>query len=519
MDAAFAAACGAAPAAPGLPPVPASVVHLLKAAAESRPRAPALRDGVERLDYAGLAAAVGALARRLAAHVRPGDRVAIVLQNSLDLVVALYAVHALRAQVAALNPRYGVPELAALLADAAPAAVIHDGSEPGLQASFAALPAGAVIEARGGHAFAALAGSGVALPTELPTHDDLATLQYTGGTTGGAKGVDILHRQLAWNLAQREALLPTRHGDEVVLCVTPLFHVSAVAMCLHLAAYAASELVLMRRFDAREAIELIGRHGVTRLSGVPTVYYDLVHALRADDRPRMASLRGCYSGAAALPVQTLDRFHELTGCTIYEGYGASEVGPCVSYNPEGRPPRHGSVGIAVPASELRVVDVDAGTPLPPGAHGEIEVRGPHVMAGYRHRPELTAAVLRDGWYATGDVGSLDGDGYLTIHGRRHDTINVGGFKVYPLEIEQVLLSACGVGEAAAFAVADERLGQVVHAWVTPAGGRVLDVETLRQHCRGRLAGYKVPRRIGVLERLPRTPVGKLARAALHPVGA
>lgn len=507
--------------APDMPPVPQSVVHLLHEAVERHPQRRAIAFEGTSLTYAELARVVGALARRLARRAGPGQRVAILMQNSLDLAVATYAVHSLRAQVAALNPAYSAHELAQMLADAQPCIVLHDDTvRHDVRALCPWLPADAVIATRGGTSFAGLLDEGHELPAAMPTHDDLATLQYTGGTTGRPKGVDILHRQLAWNLAQREAWLPTCEGDEVILCTTPLFHVSAVAMCLHLALMARSTLVIQRRFDARRVLDTIAAEQVTRMSGVPTVFYDLLQALQPGERARLASLRSCYSGAAPLPRETLRHFEDATGCPIYEGYGASEAGPCLTYNPEHLPRKPGTVGLPVPASSLRIVDVETGAPVrAAGQSGEVQVQGPHVMAGYRNLPAPTAAVLRDGWYCTGDVGSLDIDGYLTLHGRRHDTINVGGYKVYPLEVERVLLACPGVGEAAAFAAVDERLGQVVHAWVTASAGATPDVRALIQSCAAQLAPYKVPRRIGVIDRLPRTAIGKLARSRLEPVAA
>jgi long-chain acyl-CoA synthetase len=501
--------------------VPGSVIHLLHAAADRRPQGRAIDFEGASLTYGELAGVVGALARRLARRAGPGERVAVLMQNSLDLAVATYAVHSLRAQVAALNPAYGPQELAQMLADSRPCMVLHDETvRHDVRELCPWLPHDAVIATRGGAAFAGLRSEACPLPAELPAHEDLATLQYTGGTTGRPKGVNILHRQIAWNLAQREAWLPTCEGDEVILCTTPLFHVSAVAMCLHLALMAGSPIVIQRRFDARRVLETVAAERVTRMSGVPTIFYDLLRNLRPGDRALLGSLRTCYSGAAPLPTETLRQFEEATGCPIFEGYGASEAGPCLTYNPVHLPRKAGSVGLPVPASQLRIVDVDTGAAITtPGRSGEVQVHGPHVMAGYRNLDEETAAVLRDGWYCTGDVGSLDVDGYLTLHGRRHDTINVGGYKVYPLEVERVLLACPEVGEAAAFAAPDERLGQVVHAWVTAAGGATPDAQALIGRCKAQLAPYKVPRRIGLIAQLPRTAVGKLARSRLEPVAA
>lgn len=505
-------------AAHGLPPVPKSVVHLLRDAAAEAPDLPAIRFEDVRLSYAQYAGIVGAVARRLGAQVRAGDRVALVMRNSLDLAVATFAVHALRAQVVPLNPGYSEREIAYMLEDADPCMVLYDRSVTiDLHALRPALAREALWCTGDGCGFVALRDEACALPAVLPTHEDLATLQYTGGTTGLPKGVNIRHRQLAFNIVQREAWLPTRRGAEVVLCTMPLFHVSAVSMSLHLCLYARGELVIHRRFNVKAALQAITAHRVTLMSAAPTIFYDI---LKQTDLQRelLVSLRACFSGAAPLPRETLRRFEQATGCAIYEGYGMSEAGPCLTFNPMHGERRPGSVGLPVPACEFEVVDVEHGeTPLPSGQAGEIRVRGPQVMAGYRNLPELTARTLRDGWLYTGDIALTDDEGYVYIQGRKHDTINVAGFKVYPSEVEQVLLARPEVGEAAAFGAPDERMGQVVHAWVTPASGHQPDVQRLLDHCVSQLAAYKVPRRIGVVERLPRTSVGKLARDTLEPV--
>ena len=501
-----------------LPPVHASVVHMLAEAADDRPAAPAIRFEGSCLNYAQYASAVGALARRWSALVRPGDRIVLVLPNSLDLAIATFAAHALRAQVVPLNPAYPAREMAFMLADAAPALIVYDENARADVGQLAGRLDGVRrVSVRAGAAFASLADERCPLPLQLPGHEELATLQYTGGTTGRPKGVDITHRQLAWNLAQREALLPTEHGAERMLCTMPLFHVSAVAMCLHLSCRAASELVIHRRFDAQAALAAIARDRITLMSAAPAIYHDLV-AHPATAQTDLGSLRACYSGAAPLPARTLERWEALGGSPIYEGYGMSEAGPCMTYNPFGGPRKIGSVGIPVPASELEIVDPDGGTlPLPPGQPGEIRVRGPHVMAGYRNLPELTAATLREGWLHTGDIAERDEDGYVFIKARKHDTINVGGFKVYPREVEEVLLASDDVAEAAVFGVTDARLGEVVQAWVVPRAGCAVDPDALVALCRERMIGYKVPRAIGVTGAIPRTSVGKLARTALQPV--
>jgi long-chain acyl-CoA synthetase len=290
-------------------------------------------------------------------------------------------------------------------------------------------------------------------------------------------------------------------------------------MSLHLSCYAASELIIHRRFDPLATLQAIEAERVTSFSAAPTIYHSLVShpALEGSD---LRSLRSCYSGAAALPQEILKQWEALTGCPILEGYGMSEAGPCMTYNPARGVRKPGSVGLPVPASELQIVAVDdSSRVLAPGEEGEIRVRGPHVMRGYRNRPEETAAALRDGWMHTGDIAYIDADGYVFIKGRKYDTINVGGFNVYPREVEDVLLSHPDVLDAAVFGVADPHYGQVVHAWVIARPGVGPDVQSLLDHCASQLVRYKIPRAIGFTASLPKTSVGKLSRRELQPVPA
>jgi long-chain acyl-CoA synthetase len=493
---------------------------MLADAARNMPDAAAIRFERTQLTYRQYLAAVTALAHAWRGRVQAGSRVALVLQNSLDLAVATYAVHALRAQVVALNPGYSTRELQFMLEDAAPCLIVHDqSSQADIAGCLAGLPEIETVVALGGSSFAALAGQDHGLCGDLPTHSDLATLQYTGGTTGRPKGVNISHGHLAWNLAQREALLPTRYGAEKVLCVMPLYHVSAVAMSLHLSCYAASELIIHRRFEPQAALTTIASDRVTLFSAAPTIFHSLVSnpGLAGSD---LSSLHCCFSGAAPLPEELLRQWETLTGCSILEGYGMSEAGPCMTYNPARGVRKPGSVGLPVPASVLQIVAVDDPDQiLDAGEEGEIRVFGPHVMSGYRNRPEETAAALREGWLYTGDIACLDRDGYVFIKGRRHDTINVGGFNVFPREVEEVLLSHADVTDAAVFAAPDAHYGQVVHAWVIARPGSEPTVQSLLAHCASRLVRYKVPRAIGFTSALPKTSIGKLARRELTPVRA
>jgi long-chain acyl-CoA synthetase len=252
--------------------------------------------------------------------------------------------------------------------------------------------------------------------------------------------VNLTHAAVSINVSQREALLPTRLDQERILAVTPLFHVYAVAMGLYLAVFCRGTLVILPRYRPEWVFEAIERHQITLFSGSPTLFTGLM-AHEGFATASLQSLRLCYSGAAALPVAVLERWQAATGCTVVEGYGQSEAGPVLSYNPVEGIRKAGSVGVALPLTEIQIVDLESGTRvLPAGSSGEIRARGPQIMQGYRGLPEETASALRDGWLYTGDIGEFDHDNYLFIRDRKKDMVIVGGFNVYPREVEEALLT-------------------------------------------------------------------------------
>jgi long-chain acyl-CoA synthetase len=390
----------------------------------------------------------------------------------------MFAVLASGAQLVPLNPLYTVPELETILADADASVLITDGGF--------ALP---------GNAPPTL---GVSLqfgsrPLRLPDADSLALLQYTGGTTGKPKGVNLTHRAIATNVAQREALLPSALDRERILCVMPLFHSYGMSMGLFLAANSRGTLVIQDRYKPELLLAAIEREAITVFPGSPTLYTSLMaHPQFA--RTDWKSLHTCYSGAAPLAEETLKRWEAAVGAPIYEGYGQTEAGPILTFNPAHRARKPGSVGIALPQTEIRLLE------------GEVLARGPQIMQGYRNRPQETAEALREGWLHTGDLGEFDGDGYLFIRGRKKDMVIVGGYNVYPREIEEALCAHPAVAEAAVVGGPDPYWGEVLHAYValrTP-----VTTEALLAHCRERLARYKIPATLEILEALPRTSVNK-----------
>jgi long-chain acyl-CoA synthetase len=501
-----------------LPDVHPTVVHMLAKTVGRWPHADALVCAGKRLTYAQYLRCVAGFAAELIEHGARSSRVALVCGNSLDMPIAMFAVHAAGAQAVPINPAYTTRELSSILADADPIVIVYDSAvAPTVEPLIASLSITyAVRVGAGGRSLDAWKDdAGLSLPQPLPDPDALATLQYTGGTTGLPKGVDVTHRQMAVNISQREAALPTRAGDESVLCVMPLFHVFAVAMGLHLAAYCGGRLVIMPRFDPQVLLEFMVQERITRLPAGPTVFIGLMNHEHFADTD-FSALRTAYSGSAPLPEQALRRWYERTGTPILEGYGQTEAGPVLTYMRDGAPLKAGSAGPALPLTEIEIVDVETGTRRRDiGEIGEIRARGPQIMAGYRCRPAETAAALRDGWLYTGDVGEVDADGYLYIRDRKKDMAIVGGYNVYPREVDEVLFMHPAVKEVACVGVPDPYYGETIRAFVVLKDGARAVEDDLITHCKANLARYKVPSRILLVDTLPRTTIGKIDRVALR----
>ena len=501
---------------------PPSVVHMLLEAASRWPEREALIcDGV-RVSFADYRDCVAALANELLAMGARGRRVALVMGNGIDICIAMFAAHAAGAQVVPLNPIYTGRELGQILEDAAAHVIIHDAAVAQVLGPLLALnPVPHVLEVGGASGrrlfdprLKALT-AGARMPAPLPAPASLATLQYTGGTTGRSKGVNVTHAALAVNIAQREALLPAGRDGERILCMMPLFHTYAVAMCLHNAANCGGTLVILPRFTPEALFDLMLAERITILAGSPAVFTALMKHERFSGH-YFHNLRVTYSGSAALPEALLRRWEEATHAPVLEGYGQSESGPVLTFNPLDGKRKAQSVGIALPATQIQIVDAaDSSAVLGPGRIGEIRARGPQIMAGYRNRPEETAQALRDGWLYTGDLGEFDADGYLYIRDRKKDMVLVSGFNVYPREVEEVLSMHPAVLEAAVIGVADEQRGALIKAFVVHRPGSDATADALDAYCRLNLAPYKVPRVYVFLERLPKTTVGKTDKKQLH----
>jgi long-chain acyl-CoA synthetase len=472
----------------------------------------ALRCGDEQLTYRDYLACVAGFARALGEGVR-GGRVALVMGNSIDTAIATFGIWAAGAQAVPLNPAYTAHELRDIVADAAPAAIVCDAAVAEMLRPVAEdCGVDRIIVVAPDARLTRWSRQGL-VPGDMPEPEALAILQYTGGTTGRAKGVNLTHKAISTNVSQREALLPSGEAENILI-VTPMYHSYAIAMGVLLAPYCRGTLSIVARYRPDDTLRTIEQHRITLFAGSPTLFVGLMghEAFAATD---FSSLALSFSGASALPEETLRRWEKATGCAVCEGYGQSEAGPVLTFNPRHGTRKTGSVGVCAPLTEIEVVDLDTGTkPLPVGEAGEIRARGPQVMAGYRNRPQETAEALRDGWLHTGDIGAFDADGYLFVRGRKKDMAIVGGFNVYPREVEEALCAHPAVAEAAVIGVPDSYRGEALVAYVVLREGGAADAAALEAALGGRLTRYKVPRDYRFCAQLPKTAVGKIDKVAL-----
>ena len=343
----------------------------------------------------------------------------------------------------------------------------------------------------------------------------IAVLQYTGGTTGVAKGASLTHYNLWANVIQNEVWFPEgERGRERTLGVLPLFHVFAMTAVMNCALHFGGLLILLPRFELVQVLETIHRKRPTLFPGVPTMY-TAINGYPGLAKYDLSSLKLCLSGGAPLPLEVKRNFEKLTGCTLVEGYGLSEASPVVCVNPVSGRHKPGSIGVPLPDTEVRIVSIDEPRrPLAPGERGELWARGPQVMAGYWHQPEETAEAMTDGWLHTGDVGYMDEDGYFYIVDRLKEVVIAGGFKIYPRNVEEALYLHPAVAEAAVVGVPDSYRGQTVKAFVVRHKGAQLDEAGLVAFLKDKLSPIEMPKIIEFRDQLPKSAVGKILKKDL-----
>jgi long-chain acyl-CoA synthetase len=490
----------------------------------------ALIDGGRRLTYRELSARVEAFAAHLRSlGVEQGDKVALLLPNSMSFTIGYFGILHAGATVVPINFLSVAREIAYALNDSQAVALVawseyaehagrgHEGAE-GCRHLLR------VDESSG--PLTILDGKPIDLEARserAPTGaEDTAVILYTSGTTGEPKGAELTHFNMYSNAqysADRILWTPT-HAESlgpgnVTLAALPLFHSFGQTCNQNATLTAGGALTYMRRFDAEEALAVMARDDVTLFSGVPTMYFQLLQ-VRDASRHDLSRLRFCFSGGAAMPVEVMKEFEGRYGVQILEGYGLSETSPVATFNVLYKERKPGSIGEPIYGCDVRVFD-DEDRELPAGAVGEIVIRGFNVMKGYYRRTQATAEAFRSGWFHSGDMGRKDEDGYIYIVDRKKDMIIRGGFNVYPREVEEVLYGHPAVREAAVVGVPDPEYGEEVKAFVALKDGPGAQgaIDGIRRFCRENLSATKYPRLFEVLPDLPKGPTGKILRKELR----
>jgi len=509
---------------------------LLEDSARKHPTRDAVVLGETRLTYAQVDAAANQVANLLVSRgIGPGDKVALTCPNTPSFPIVYYGILKVGAVVVPLNVLLKGREVAYHLADCEAKAYVCFQGTPELPMASEGF-AGFEQANRCEHFLVITADPAAASPVEgtetlaqalrdqpptfasaLTDPTDSAVILYTSGTTGQPKGAELSHSNLVLNALTCNRMFGADPTDERHLVTLPLFHSFGSTVQMNAGFATASTLVLLPRFEAKQALALLEKEDITFFAGVPTMYWGLLGALTDDvDVKRIAStLRVANAGGASLPVEILHEFEDRFGVKVLEGYGLSETSPVATFNQRERPAKPGSIGYPIWGVEVKLIDpewneVDGG----PDAVGEIAIRGHNVMKGYYNRPEATAEVMRDGWFRSGDLARRDEDGFYYIVDRAKDMIIRGGFNVYPREVEEVLLTHEAVSLVAVVGVPHEALGEEVKAYVIRQPGADVTEEELVAWCKQQMASFKYPRVVEFRDTLPMTATGKILKREL-----
>ena len=521
----------------------------LQESAQEFPQVTATEFFGAKLTYQQLADQVRRFAAALSQlGVEPGDRVAIMLPNCPQTIIAYYAALSIGAVVVMTNPMYVEREMTHQFNDAGVKVLVGlDHLFPRIDRvwketevenlvitsmrDYLPFPLNLLYPLKAKrqnlnmqvpysdsiHPFKGLIKKSLGDPPRPEVNmDEVALLQYTGGTTGVAKGVMLTHSNVVANVMQVNARLPTLiKGGERFLCVLPFFHVFGMTAVMNWPIYTAATMTLLPRFEIKDFLKTVVKTRPTITLLVPTIFTAMVN-YPGISKYDISSLHTVVSGSAPLPVEIMSRFEELTGSVIMEGYGLTEASPVTHVNPIRTKRKVGSIGIALPSTDSRIMDLETGTKEQQvGQVGELVVRGPQVMKGYLNMPEETAETVKDGWLYTGDIAHMDEEGFVFIVDRKKDMIIAGGFNIYPRDIDEVLYEHPKIADAVTIGVPDEYRGETVKVFVVLKPGETLTEEEVIAHCKEKLASYKVPRLVEFRDELPKTMVGKILRKELR----
>jgi long-chain acyl-CoA synthetase len=494
-----------------------SAIHMLAHAAENHPERTAIISGPDEISYADYYSCVAGLAANLIDMGAKGERVIILKANSVATSVATYAVWAAGAQVVLFNPLYTENELGPLIMDVGPTVIICDQIHKEMLAPFA--------QENGVSHFYTFDDEHIAidqwrgrgdlkLPT-MPKGSDDSILTYTGGTTGLPKAAVYTQARLVMGARLMEALHSTKIAGEIWLNVAPQSHVWGWYVTLLTPVYGCNTVVIVPQFKPDVVIAEMARTKATVFAGGPSVIYNALLSVPTLKDTDLGNLRICLGGGSAFAKATIAAWEEATDNTIYEIWGMSEAAPLTG-NSSDRPNQPGCVGFPCAMTDVQAVDPENGVDIMPvGEPGELRIKGPQMIANYWNRPEETENLIRDGWLYTGDIGHFDEDGRLTIVDRKKDMVIVGGYNVYPREIDEVLFAHPEIQEAAAIGVADFHSGEAVQAFVVTSEGATVTPNDIIDYCKEKMAKFKVPSAVNIVASLPKTPAAKIDKIALR----
>jgi len=488
---------------------------ILLASAKSRPDHPAIRLGDRVVSYAELDRAARGVASSLAERgVEPGAQVAIMVPNVPEFTIAYYGILYAGCTVVPLNVLLTAPEVTYHLEDSQASWLVAHPlfAEPAREGAAAAGVPIVWADAESDENLAAWADAEPVSALHPTGADDTAVILYTSGTTGKPKGAELSHSNLLLNCSVVVPKLMPVGADDVALATLPLFHSFGQTVIQNGMISLGATFTLLPRFTPEDALGIIQRDSVTVFAGVPTMYFAILN-MEGADAFDLSSLEHCMCGGAPMPVEVMKSFEAKYGVQIQEGYGLSETSPVASFNVLDRPRKVGSIGYPVWGVEMCIMN-EKDEPLPDDEVGEICIRGHNVMKGYWRKPEATNEAIRNGWFHSGDVGQRDADGSYFIVDRKKDMIIRGGFNVYPREIEEVLYAHEAIVEAAVIGVPHESHGEEVKAVVALAAGASATPDEIIAWSKERLAAYKYPRHVEIIDELPKGPTGKILKREL-----
>ena len=489
---------------------------ILSASATAHPERTVLRLGDFQMTYAELDRAARGVANGLKERgIANGDSVALLVPNVPEFTIAYFGILYAGATVIPINVLAAAPEVTYFIEDAnAKLLIVHPLFGEAGAAGAAAAKVPIIVSSGEGDTMDALAQGDPVDALEPTDATQTAVVLYTSGTTGKPKGAELTHTNLFLNCAfVTPRLIPFGEDRMNALATLPLFHSFGQTCIQNTTIASGGSFSLLPRFDAAQAFEIMQRDKINVFAGVPTMYFGLLHH-EGGDAYDVSSLKYCMTGGAPMPVEVMNAFEKRFDVVIQEGFGLSETSPVSSFTTLDKPRKVGSIGYPVWGVEMCIMD-DDDKPQPDGERGEICIRGHNIMKGYLGRPEATAETLKNGWFHSGDIGLRDEDGCYFIVDRKKDMILRGGFNVYPREVEEVLYEHEAVGEAAVIGIPHESHGEEVKAVVAFKAGKSATEQELVDFCKARLAAYKYPRSVQVIDEIPKGPSGKLLKRELR----